>query len=92
MKALVAEGFNDATQKIEDLKDKPFVATQTGRLLKGIVRQKIELTHGAHPIIETQRASYLVPWESVWGKRINARVVSGGGIDWDAGRSRGIGR
>jgi len=35
-------------------------------------------------MIETQRAFYLVPFKG--------RVLSGGGIDWDAGRSRGIGR
>ena len=96
MKTLEAEGFNDAAQKIEGLKDKLFVAAQAGRLLEGTVSQKIELTHGAHTIIETQRAFYLVPWESVhaqtWGKRIRGRVLSGGGIDWDTGRSRGIGR
>ena len=47
-------------------------------------------------MIETQRAFYLVPWESVhtqkWGKRIKGRVLSGGGIDWEMGRGRGIGR
>jgi len=47
-------------------------------------------------MIETQRAFYLVPWESThaqkWGKRIKGRVLSGGGIDWDTERTRGIGR
>jgi len=47
-------------------------------------------------MIETQRAFYLVPWESVHAqtrrKRVRGRVLRGGGIDWDAGRSRGIGR
>lgn len=96
VKSLEAEGFNDATQKIEDLKNKPFVAAQAGRLLEGTVSQKFELTHGPHAMIETQRAFCLVPWQSVhaqtWGKRIRGRVLSVGGIDWDAGRSRGIGR
>lgn len=96
VKALEAEGFSDTAQKIEALKDKPFVAAQAGRLLEGTVSQKIELTHGAHAIIATQRAFYLVPWENVhaqiWGKRIRGNVLSGGGIDLDAGRARGTGR
>ena len=97
VKALEAEGFNAAAQKIEVLKDKSFVAAQAGRLLEGTVSQKFELPHGPHAMIETQRAFYLVPWQSVhaqtWGKRIRGRVLSGGGgIDWDAGRTRGIGR
>jgi len=43
---------------------------------------------------EEHKASII--WEShhaqKWGKRIKGRVLSGGGIDWDVGRSRGIGR
>jgi len=46
-------------------------------------------------MIETQRAFYLVPWESLhtqkWGKGIKGRMLGGGGIDWDARRSQGIG-
>ena len=75
---------------------KAHIAAQTGRLIEGTVAQKFELTQGPHAMIETQRAFYLVPWESQhaqkWGKLIKGRVLSGGGIDWDAGRTRGIGR
>jgi len=96
VKALEAEGFKAATQKLEGMTGKAHVAAQAGRLIEGTVAQKFELTHGPHAMIETQRAFYLVPWEShhaqTWGRRIKGRVLSGGGIDWDAGRSRGIGR
>ncbi len=96
MKALETEGFNAATEKLESITGKAHVAAQSGRLIEGTVSQKYELPHGPHAMIETQRAFYLVPWESThaqkWGKRIRGRVLSGGGIDWDAGRSRGIGR
>ena len=96
LKALETEGFNAATQKLEGMTGKAHVAAQAGRLIEGTVAQKYELPHGPHAMIETQRAFYLVPWESAhaqkWGKRIKGRVFSGGGIDWDAGRTRGIGR
>ena len=96
LKALETEGFNAATEKLESMTGKAHVAAQSGRLIEGTVSQKHELPHGPHAMIETQRAFYLVPWESnhaqKWGKRIKGRVLSGGGIDWDAGRSRGIGR
>ena len=96
LKALEAEGFNAATEKLESMTGKSHVATQAGRLIEGTVSQKCELPHGPHAIIETQRAFYLVPWENShaqkWGKRIRGRVLSGGGIDWETGRSRGIGR
>ena len=96
VKALEAEGFNAATQKLENMTGKAHVAAQNGRLIEGTVSQKYELPHGPHAMIETQRAFYLVPWErhhaQKWGKRIKGRVLGGGGIDWDAGRSRGIGR
>ena len=96
LKALETEGFNAATQKLEGLTGKAHVAAQAGRLIEGTVAQKFELSQGPHAMIETQRAFYLVPWEShhaqKWGKRIKGRVLSGGGIDWDTGRTRGIGR
>lgn len=47
-------------------------------------------------ISSRQSAFYLVPWQSIhaqtWCKRKRGRVLSGGGIDWNAGRSRGIAR
>ena len=96
VKALEAEGFNSATEKLESMTGKAHVAAQSGRLIEGTVSQKYELPHGPHAMIETQRAFYLVPWESThaqkWGKRVKGRVLSGGGIDWDTGRTRGIGR
>ena len=96
LKALETEGFNAATEKLESMTGKAHIAQQAGRLIEGTVSQKYELPHGPHAMIETQRAFYLVPWEShhaqKWGKRIKGRVLGGGGIDWDAGRSRGIGR
>ena len=96
LKALEAEGFNAAAEKLERMTGKAHVAAQVGRLIEGTVAQKYELPHGPHAMVETQRAFYLVPWESThaqkWGKRIKGRVLSGGGIDWDTGRSRGIGR
>ena len=96
VKALEQEGFNAATEKLEGITGKPFIAAQAGRLLEGTVKQKYELTNGPHALIETQRAFYLVRWEShhaqKWGKRIQGRVLSGGGIDWETGRTRGIGR
>jgi len=96
VKALETEGFNAATRKLEGMTGKTHIKAQAGRLIEGTVSQKYELPHGSHAMIETQRAFYLVPWESHhaqnWGKRIKGRVLSGGGIDCDAGRPRGIGR
>ena len=95
MKALEAEGFNAATEKLESITGKAHVAAQAGRLIEDTVAQKFELPHGPHAVIETQRAFYLVLREShhaqKWGKRIKGRVLGGGGIDWDTGRTRGIG-
>jgi hypothetical protein len=96
LKALETKGFDAATEKLESITGKAHIAQQAGRLIEGTVAQKYELPHGPHAMIETQRAFYLVPWEShhaqKWGKRIKGRVLSGGGIDWDTGRTRGIGR
>ena len=96
VKALETDGFNAATEKLESMTGKAHIAQQAGRLIEGTVAQKYELPHGPHAMIETQRAFYLVPWENhhaqKWGKRIKGRVLGGGGIDWDVGRSRGIGR
>ena len=90
------EGFNATAEKLEGMTSKAHVAAQSGRLIEGTVSQKYEITHGPHAMIETQRAFYLVPWErhhaQKWGECVKGRVLSGGGIDWDVGRTRGIGR
>ena len=61
LKALEAEGFNAATEKLESMTGKAHIAAQTGRLIEGTVSQKYEFPHGPHAMIETQRAFYLVP-------------------------------
>lgn len=65
LKALETEGFNAATEKLENITGKAHVAAQAGRLIEGRVAQKFELTHGPHAMIETQRAFYLVPWKAI---------------------------
>ena len=95
MTALGAVRFKDAAMQMEGQTNKAFVAARAGRLIEGTVTKRLELTHGPHAMVETQRAFFLVPWQSVHaqpsGRRLQGRVLSGGGIDWDAGRSRGIG-
>lgn len=96
--ALEQAGHTAAAGTLASQTGKQHVALQQGRMVEGMVTRKLELSHGAHALIETQRAFYLVPWQSVheqqWGRRIHGRVRSGGGIDWDVGRKRdlGIGR
>ena len=91
-------GHTAAAHTLASQTGKQHVALQQGRMVEGTVTRKLELSHGPHAMIETQRAFYLVPWQSVheqqWGRRIHGRVSSGGGIDWDVGRKRdlGIGR
>lgn len=96
VKALEAEGFNAATAKLEGQTGKKHVAAQQERMIEGMVTQRLELSHGPHAMIEMQRAFYLVPWQTVhdqtWGKHIRGRAKGGGGIDWEVGRSRVIGR
>ena len=52
-------------------------------MVEGTVTRKLELPHGPHAIIKTQRAIYVVPWQSVheqhWGRSILGRVRGGGG-------------
>ena len=65
-------------------------------MIEGTLAEKFKLPQGSHAMIETQRAFYLLPRESTqaqkWSKRIKGRVLSGGGIDWETGRIREIGR
>ena len=89
-------GHTAAADALTSQMGKQHVALQQGRMVEGTVTRKLELTQGPHAVIETQRAFYLVPWQSVheqqWGRRIHGRVKGGGGIDWEVGRSRGMSR
>lgn len=52
---LEADGFKGAAMQMEGQTNKAFVAAQTGRLIEGTVTKRLELTHGPHVMVETQR-------------------------------------
>ena len=80
------------------------IATQTGlthqpskdgEIVSGLYRQQINLTSGRFAILDSGMGFELVPWkpeiEPFLGKQLNG-IAMPGGIEWELGRGRGIGR
>ena len=97
MQTLRSQGMKSLVEEVASQTGKAHMPNIPGIMIEGtFTKKKLETTQGPYALLETQRSFYLVPWRSVMeqtlGRRIHGRVQSGGGIDWEMGRSRGIGR
>jgi type IV secretory pathway VirD2 relaxase len=67
-----------------------------GEVVSGLYRQRINLAAGRFAMLDNGTGFELVPWkpelEQYLGKQINGIALSGGGVEWELGRGRGIGR
>jgi Protein of unknown function (DUF3363) len=67
-----------------------------GEIVSGLYRQRIDLAAGRFAMLDAGTGFELVPWkpelEPFLGKQLNGVAVPGGGIEWELGRGRGIGR
>jgi Protein of unknown function (DUF3363) len=67
-----------------------------GEIVSGLYRQRIDLAAGRFAMLDAGTGFELVPWkpelEPYLGKQLNGVAMPGGGIDWELGRGRGIGR
>jgi hypothetical protein len=64
--------------------------------VSGLYRQRIDLAAGRFAMLDAGTGFELVPWkpelEQFLGKQLNGVAMPGGGIEWELGRGRGIGR
>ncbi|WP_375552541.1 DUF3363 domain-containing protein [Rhodophyticola porphyridii] len=69
---------------------------QTGNHVGGTLVGSTQLASGRFAMIDDGLGFSLVPWspplEKQLGKHINGIAMPGGGVDWDFGRQRGLGR
>ena len=69
--------------------------TATGDRVSGKLVGQAQLASGRFAMIDNGLGFQLVPWNDALGKRLGQQIsgiaVSGGGIDWTLGRSRGLG-
>ena len=68
---------------------------QTGNYVAGTLVGSTQLASGRFAMIDDGLGFNLVPWsqplEKQLGKHISGVAMSGGGVDWDFGRQRGLG-
>ena len=68
---------------------------QTGNYVAGTLVGSTQLASGRFAMIDDGLGFSLVPWsqslEKQLGKHISGIAMSGGGVDWDFGRQRGLG-
>ena len=66
-----------------------------GEHVDGVYRQRVTLASGRFAMIDDGLGFQLVPWrpalEKQLGREVRGTVASGGRVDWDLGRTRGLG-
>ncbi|MGH8323135.1 MAG: relaxase/mobilization nuclease domain-containing protein, partial [Steroidobacteraceae bacterium] len=73
----------------------PYQSAAEGEHVAGIYRQRVALASGRFAMIDNGLGFSLVPWspsvERQLGRQVSGIARSGGGIDWNFGRKRGLG-
>ncbi|KAF1042122.1 DUF3363 domain-containing protein [Xylophilus sp.] len=72
-----------------------FHPLKDGQQASGIYRQSIQLASGRYAMLEDGMGFSLVPWKPVIEQRLGQQIaatVRGGGVSWEIGRQRGLGR
>lgn len=74
---------------------KSFIAPVEGERFSGVYRRPVDIASGRYALIERSKEFTLLPWRDALelrrGLEISA-VLRRGGISWDVGRERGLGR
>ncbi|WP_227287656.1 VirD2 family relaxase/mobilization nuclease [Boseongicola sp. H5] len=83
-------------EKLAEEIGRPYAPSATGEYVAGAYQRRIALASGRFAIIDDGLGFQLVPWtpsvEKHLGKHVSGIARGNGGVDWDFGRSRGIGR
>lgn len=86
------EAAASAIQARTGLSPRPFTA---GEDVSGIYRERVTLSSGRFAMIDDGMSFQLVPWRPALdrhlGKQVSGAIGSGGGIEWNLARGRGIG-
>lgn len=72
----------------------PYRNSAEGEQVSGVYRQRVALASGRFAMIDNGLGFQLVPWrpalEQHLGKHVAGTVLTGGGIEWNFGRKRGL--
>ena len=86
---------NRAGRKFAAKRGLTFQPTGTGDRVSGKLVGQAQLASGRFAMIDNGLRLQLMPWNDVLGKRLGQQIdgiaMSGGGVDWTLGRSRGRG-
>lgn len=73
----------------------PHAQAAPGEYVSGVYRQRLILASGRFAMIDDGLGFQLVPWrpalEQKFGQHVTGTMLPGGGVDWNFGRSRGLG-
>ena len=77
--------------QLSDELGKPFVYTNIGQKVEGLLSRRLDLASGRFAVVEKSREFTLVPWRPVLERQIGKDVegiLRAGGISWTIGRGR----
>jgi type IV secretory pathway VirD2 relaxase len=85
-----------ARAKLTEEISRPHTPSATGEYVSGTYQRRITLASGRFAMIDDGLGFQLVPWtpsiEKQLGKHISGIARGDGGVDWNFGRNRGLGR
>ena len=86
--------LNDAAGKIAAHTGLAYHPSSDGEHLAGTYRQRVVLASGRFAMIDNGLGFQLVPWrpalEQQLGRQVSGVLMSGGRVDWNFGRTRGL--
>jgi hypothetical protein len=87
--------LNEAAAKLSADSGHAYQPATEGERIAGIYRQRVTLASGRFAMIDDGLGFQLVPWrpaiEKNLGREVRGTMAPGGNVDWDFGRTRGLG-
>jgi len=85
-----------AAARIAERSGLPYQPSAPGEHVSGLYRERVTLASGRFAMIDDGLGFQLVPWrpalDQQLGRQITGTMTRGGGVDWQLGRGRGLGR
>jgi type IV secretory pathway VirD2 relaxase len=92
---LKAGELEAAVERIAERTGLPHRPSAAGEHVSGVFRERVTLASGRFAMIDDGLGFQLVPWRPALdqhlGRHVTGTMSPGGGVDWNLGRSRGLG-
>ena len=87
--------LNDAGARLSAETGLAYQPVAEGERISGLYRKRVTLASGRYAMVDSGHGFQLVPWrpalETQNGREVRGVMMLGGNVEWDIGRTRGLG-